>query len=213
MFQGRRHRRDRDNDHNRNDNNRNDNDDNRNDDNGNDNDDNGNGNDNVAVIEVPAPVAVAPAVVEAPALAGPIEEPATVSACIPSDQGGNLTLAMASGSSTVTETPISSTDRPIELILERVDPSLAPPPPGPRLGDIIFNLRAQSDCQPQDLAVLPGPVNLGIAYAGGIDDAHLRIALLENGQWTDVPTVPDPNNPYVSATVQSLGTYTVYETP
>jgi hypothetical protein len=97
--------------------------------------------------------------------------------------------------------------------MERVDPSLAPPTAGPRLGDIVFNVRAEGGCNGPELSQLPSPANLGIAYSASIDRSRLRIAVFQGNQWVDVPTVQDldPSNPFISATIQSAGTYTVYE--
>ena len=41
----------------------------------------------------------------------------------------------------------------------------------------------------------------------------LQIVTLQNDQWVNVTTVPDPNptNPYISATIQSAGTYAVIQ--
>lgn len=61
----------------------------------------------------------------------------------------------------------------------------------------------------------PASVNLGMAFSVSADKSPPRIALLQGNQWTDVPSVPDPNpnNPYISATFNRTGTYAVYMAP
>lgn len=60
---------------------------------------------------------------------------------------------------------------------------------------------------------LPSPVNLGITYGVPADKGSLQIAYWDGTSWIDVQTVPDPdpNKPYVSATIQQAGTYAVYQ--
>jgi len=100
------------------------------------------------------------------------------------------------------------------LRLDQVDPSQAPATTNPRVDNFLFNVRAQQGCNGADTA-LTSAVNLGISFSTPVDKSRVRIAMLQNNQWVDVTTVPDPNpaNAYVSATIQATGLYTVYTAP
>lgn len=80
---------------------------------------------------------------------------------------------------------------------------------------MIFNVRGLNGCGGTDLDQLPAASNLAVTYTASADKSKLRFAVLLGGQWVDVPTTADPNpsNPYISATIQSTGTYVVYQTP
>ena len=189
--------------------NSNSNDNNSNDNNGNDNNGNGNGNGNDNNSNDNS------SNLQAPALAAPFGQANTASACFAPQQTGDVSLTMSGGSATFSSMPNSTFSQETRVILEQVDPSLAPAAPGPRLGSVVFNVRALNGCGGLDLDELPAASNLGVAYNAAADKSRLRIAVLLGGQWVDVPTTadPDPNNPYISATIQSTGTYTGYQAP
>jgi hypothetical protein len=183
-------------------------DENDNDDDGGDEDDNDNDDDGDAPPPPPPPPPPA-----APADAGP--PPTTVSECYGPGQTGPISLFLPGGSVTATVVPASPFPSTTRLTLERVDPVSAPGTPGPRLDDILFNVRAQDGCDGGEISQLPAGVNLGVSYSVGADKSRLRFAIFENGQWVNVPTVADPNpgNPFISATINRAGGYTVYQAP
>jgi len=62
---------------------------------------------------------------------------------------------------------------------------------------------------------LSASVNLGITYRIPADRSKLQIVYLQGGSWTNVTTVPDPNpqNTYISATIDKAGIYAVIQKP
>ncbi len=174
----------------------------------NDNDDNENGNNNDNKDDhtpyrpsPPAPPTLLP--------------PGVVARCYAAGEAGALSLMLDGGSVTLDVVSTSSFPRSSKATLAKVDPASVPGAPGPVLGGIVFELRAQEGCDGTSLAELPADANLGVAYGVPATPAKLRFARLDGGRWVDVPTVPDPNpsNPYVSATVRRTGTYVLYQTP
>ena len=103
-----------------------------------------------------------------------------------------------------------------QLGLNALDPSTVPGPPAgrPLLDAAVFQVDALAGCGGGAIAQFPA-VNLGFSYSIGADKSKLQIVHLENGSWVEVPTFadPDPNNPYISATIQQAGTYAVVQKP
>jgi hypothetical protein len=98
------------------------------------------------------------------------------------------------------------------VALAAVDPVSVPGVPGQPLGSLVFQVSAQDGCNGPTLVQFPASVNLGIAYQVSAYAPQLVIAQLNGNQWTPIATVIDPSgNPYISGTIQSTGTYVVYQ--
>jgi hypothetical protein len=137
--------------------------------------------------------------------------PSMAGRCFAAGQSGALTLILDGGTVTLNVVTGSSFPRDSRVTLGKVDPASVPATPGPRLDELVFELRAQEGCDGSALSELPADANLGVSYRVPADKPTVRIAFLDGGAWVDVPTVPDPSNPYVSATVRRTGVYTVYQ--
>jgi hypothetical protein len=135
----------------------------------------------------------------------------TAGRCFSTGQSGALSLTLDGGTVTLSVVAGSSFPRDSRVTLAKVDPASVPATPGPRLDEIVFEIRAQEGCDGGVLGELPADANLGVSYRVPADKAALRLARLDGGQWVDVPTVPDPGNPYVSATVRRTGVYALYQ--
>jgi hypothetical protein len=103
----------------------------------------------------------------------------------------------------------------VTITIRLVDPSTAPPPPGRRLGDLVFKLEARG-AGGQILTVLPAEVNLSATYSdqdvAGLTERGVALYWLDptTNQWTPAPKpAADPSPNYVSASVTALGTYAV----
>jgi hypothetical protein len=131
--------------------------------------------------------------------------------CYAAGQTGVLTLILDGGTVTLNVVSGSTFPRDSRVTLGKVDPAAVPATPGPRLDEVVFEIRAQEGCDGNPLVELPADANLGVSYRVPADKATLRLARLDGGGWVDVPTVPDPANPYVSATVRRTGTYVLYQ--
>jgi hypothetical protein len=203
-----------------------------NEDNGNDNEDNGNDNDEVACyqslnsnVEVPCDfdnsdgeMASTPGGTQTGAAGGGpvgIASGAVFPTVRCYDRGmvGAINLSLARSVVTLDVVPASSFGQISELSLSAVDPATMPAPPGPVLGELMFDVQALNGCGGTEIGQTPSPVNLGVAYELGADKSSLQIARWDGSTWVDVQTVPDPSpsNPYISATIQETGVYTVYE--
>jgi hypothetical protein len=131
--------------------------------------------------------------------------------CYAAGQTGALSLTLDGGTVTLNVVAASSFPRASRVTLSRVDPASVPATPGPRLDEIVFELRAQEGCDGNALGELPADANLGVSYRVPADKATLRLAVLDSGRWVDVPTIPDPTDPYVSATIRRTGVYVLYQ--
>lgn len=132
--------------------------------------------------------------------------------CFAVGQSGALTLILEGGTVTLNVVSGSTFPRDSRVTLGKVDPASVPATPGPRVDEIVFEIRAQEGCDGSMVGELPADANLGVSYRVPADKAALRLARLDGSQWVDVPTVPDPINPYVSATVRRTGVYVLYQT-
>jgi len=131
--------------------------------------------------------------------------------CFAMGQTGALTLILDGGTVTLNVVAGSTFPRDSRTTLGKVDPASVPATPGPRVDEIVFELRAQEGCDGATIGELPADANLGVSYRVPADKAALRLARLDGSQWVDIPTVPDPTNPYVSATVRRTGVYVLYQ--
>jgi hypothetical protein len=117
----------------------------------------------------------------------------------------------------VTVTVVNALGSGTRLSLRALDPATVPgAPSGSTLLDAaVWQIEAMSGCDGSGITQLPGAVNLGFAYSVSANKARLQIVRLEAGAWVEVPTVPDPdpNKPYISATIQNAGTYAVIQKP
>lgn len=92
-------------------------------------------------------------------------------------------------------------------------------PPGPVIGGLVFRVTADEfAATPPDR--LPIEVNLSARYTdaelGARDESRLVLAWLDpaDNTWKPAPkSAADPQNNYLSATIQQLGVYAVYQTP
>jgi hypothetical protein len=146
-----------------------------------------------------------------PSMAAPQPPASAAGRCFADGQSGVLTLILDGGTVTLNVVAASTFPRDTRVTLARVDPASVPATPGPRVDEIVFEIRAQEGCDGRPLDELPADTNLGVSYRVPADKSALRIARLDGGQWVDVPTVPDPANPYVSATVRRTGIYVLYQ--
>jgi hypothetical protein len=146
--------------------------------------------------------------------AAPPPPASTAGRCFAAGQSGTLSLILDGGTVTLNVVSGSAFPRDSRVTLGKVDPASVPATPGPRLDELVFEIRAQEGCDGSALSELPADANLGVSYRVPADKPTVRIAFLtggDGGTWVDVPTVPDPSNPYVSATVRRTGVYTVYQ--
>lgn len=83
------------------------------------------------------------------------------------------------------------------------------------LDALLWRVTATNGCDGGSAGQISGAVNLGVPYSVSADKSKLQIVYLQGGQWVEVPTVadPDPNKPYISATIQNTGIYAVIQKP
>lgn len=148
-----------------------------------------------------------------PTSAVPQPPASTAGRCFAVGQSGALTLVLEGGTVTLNVVPTSTFPRDSRVTLAKVDPASVPATPGPRVDEIVFEIRAQEGCDGSALTELPADTNLGVSYRVPAEKSKLRLAFLEGDRWMDVPTVPDPASPYVSATVRQTGIYVLYQAP
>ena len=107
--------------------------------------------------------------------------------------------------------------RDLTITVRYVDARELPPTPGPRLGPLAFEIRAQLP-DGAELPTLPAEAHLSSRYpqeeAASLDKSRLVLARLNTatGQWEPAPkAAADPANNYVSATIIDLGTFVIYQ--
>ena len=172
---------------------------------------NGNGNDNVRVV-----------------IRRPNESVNRPTKCFDTRELGVVQLGTGGYDVTVEVMPHSSFGQTTRLTLHSVNPTTGQGRPseppialpaltGSLVGGVMFDLDAQSSCDGAALGTLPNTVNLGIIYnvTNTVDKSKLQIVRLQGGAWVNVDTVPDPTpgNPYVSASVNTAGTYALIQRP
>lgn len=165
-----------------------------------------NANDNIYYPPAPAPAPAPPA-------------PAPVASsrdCFAAGQTGEVKLIVSGGAISVRAVG-PGLPAAAWIGLDAVDPGSVPPPPDGAtvLDSIVWNMNSGAGCEGGAAGQVTGAVNLGIRYEIPADKSKLQIVRLEGGQWVEVDTVPDPdpNNPYISATIQETGTYAVIQQP
>jgi len=161
------------------------------------------------------PPAAAPAPPPAPS-SGSGFQPASRQ-CFAAGASGELTLVLEGGSITIRvvtpglpqETWISLDD------VEDLTGIPAPPAGASMLDRMIWRVDAGNGCDGAAINPLPGAVNLGIPYNVSANKSKLQIVLLKNNVWQEIPTSPDPNpdKPYISATITETGIYAVIQKP
>lgn len=165
-----------------------------------------NGNDNY-YAPAPAPAPAAPA---APA-------PQANNRCFAAGETGNVTLNLSGGAVAVRVVgPGLPQAAWIELANVNDLASVPAPPAGATLLDtMVWRINSGAGCNSGAAGQITGDVNLGITYNVSANKSRLQIVMLQNGQWMEVPTSPDPdpNNPYISATIRNTGTYAVIQKP
>jgi hypothetical protein len=162
----------------------------------------------------PPPAQAAPPPPSASAPSAPGFQPAS-RRCFAAGELGELSLILEGGSVTIRVvnagfpqgTWVSLDD------IEDLTGIPAPPPGATMLDRMIWRIEAGGGCDGVAVNPLPAAVNLGIAYNVSADKSKLQIVMLVNNAWQEVPTVPDPVNPYVSATIQQTGVYAVIQKP
>jgi hypothetical protein len=163
-------------------------------------------NDNYYTPPAPAPAAPAP----------PASSASADRRCFAPGETGDVSL-MLNGGSVVVRVVSPGLPQGTWIELDDVDPSTIPTPPGGAvlLGSMVWRMDSGSGCEAGASGQVTGAVNLGIPYNISADKSKLQIVRLEGGQWVEVTTVPDPspNNPYISSTVQTTGTYAVIQKP
>ncbi len=175
-----------------------------NDDNDDGGDDNGGGTPDGGAGRLP----LDPRVVPGAGVPIPQAAASEVNACL--SAGGQLTLIMDGANAAIRNVSGS-----VNVTLKRADASSVPATPGPRLGNIVFEVSGGA-CGGGLGTNLPQEVNLGVSYesrlASGLNEANLVLARLEAGQWVPAAKgAADAPNNFVSATIQQGGTYTVYQ--
>jgi hypothetical protein len=138
--------------------------------------------------------------------------------CFAAQEVGDVRLVLEGGSVTVQVVPPSGLPQVTWVQLDDVEDRSGLPalPAGAAIVDgLVWRLAGGSPCDGPAAGQLPGPVNLGIPYHVPANKPRLQIYLLQGGQWVEVPTVPDPdpNNPYISATIRQTGIYAVGQRP
>jgi hypothetical protein len=167
---------------------------------GSDNSDNS-GSDNAST-----PVAPAPAAPSAGATAATTEASGT-------STGGDSRIALSGDHVVVRVFPWMPAG--VTITIRLVDPSTVPPPPGRRLGDLVFRVEARG-AGGEALTALPAEVNLSATYSeSDVAGSNERAAILywldpSTNTWTPAPKpANDPSTNYVSASVTALGAYAV----
>jgi len=137
--------------------------------------------------------------------------------CFSVQESGYVRLNLAGGSIDIHVVPAAPLPQDTSIRLNAVDPATVPAPSGGAtfLDTLVWQMQASVPCDGSSVSTLPGAVNLGIPYTVSANKSKLQIVMLSNGAWVDVQTTPDPdpNNPFISATVQQTGTYAVVQKP
>jgi hypothetical protein len=134
--------------------------------------------------------------------------------CFDVQEVGLVQRSLDNGDVTVAVPPDAGFSAVTRLTLHALNPSSVPAPTGGTLvGGLVFTIDAQAGCDGPAIVSLPGGVNLGITYRVSADKSKLQIVMLSGGTWTNVTTVPDSVNPYVSASLTNAGTYALVQKP
>jgi hypothetical protein len=134
--------------------------------------------------------------------------------CFSVQEVGLVQRSLGDGDVTVSVPPDSGLNFVTRLTLHSLGTGDVPPATGGSFFDtLIFRLDAQDGCDGAPISQLSGPVNLGVTYRISGDKSKLQIVMLSGSSWTNVTTVADPANTYISATIQNAGTYAVIQKP
>ncbi len=134
--------------------------------------------------------------------------------CFSVQEVGLIQRSLGDGDVTVSVPPDAGLNFVTRLTLHSLGTGDVPPATGGSFLDtLIFRIDAQDGCDGAPIVQLSGPVNLGVTYRIPADKAKLQIVMLSGGSWQNVTTVPDPTNTYISATIQTAGTYAVIQKP
>jgi hypothetical protein len=102
-------------------------------------------------------------------------------------------------------------------IRQPVDPASVPPPPGPVVGGLVFQVIAET-CEGTPIPVLPAEINLGIHYTdadvASLNEATFTLARLDTSanQWrVAAKQATDPPANFASATITEMGFYVLYQ--
>jgi len=152
-----------------------------------------------------------------PSASAPSSSTSASRRCYSAGETGNTSLDLSGGSVVIA---VVSPGLPQNswIGLEPVtDMNGIPTPPGgaTMFDSMIWRLNSGSGCDGGGAGQISGAVNLGIPYTLSANKSKLQVVYLQNGQWVEVPTTPDPdpNKPYISATVQNTGIYAVIQKP
>lgn len=168
----------------------------------------------VAVLAIAAIVAVVPANAQSlPASAPALPVLPLQSRCFLGGDDGGVKLSMTGGAATLDVATGLTFVQPTTLALATVDPASVPPAPGPEQDGLVVRVSADDACNGAALDQMPVTMTLAIFHDGAVSDAGLVLARLEDGGWTPLPSTVDPasGGRLISTTIQSPGTYTVYE--
>jgi len=134
--------------------------------------------------------------------------------CFSVQEVGLIQRSLGDGDVTVAVPPDSGMAFVTRLTLHSLGKNDVPAPTGGNFLDtLIFRIDAQDGCDGAPIVQLSGGVNLGITYRIAADKSKLQIVMLSGGSWTNVTTVPDPVNTYISASINMAGTYAVIQKP
>lgn len=153
-----------------------------------------------------------------PPAAAPAPAPSAspMSRCFAPGESGHVSLMLNGGSVVVRVVP-PGMPQGTWIRLSDVEPSTIPAPPGGAvlLGSMVWRMDSGAGCEGAADGQVVGDVNLGIPYNISADKSKLQIVYLQNGQWVEVNTVPDPSptNPYISSTIRNTGVYAVIQKP
>jgi hypothetical protein len=169
-------------------------------DNADENDNASDDNDNAAVVEVPA---------------APVEPPAPL-APVCSTPGQEMALTSDDGRIAVRVFGTMTQSLKFSIRIP-VDPASVPPAPGPIVGNILFQLMAET-CDGTPLATLPAEINLGVSYtdadAVGMNEGTFTLSWLDSSanRWNPaLKQATDPPANYASATITDMGYYVLYQ--
>jgi hypothetical protein len=166
----------------------------------------------VAVLATTAIVAVVPANAQSlPASALPVLP--LQSRCFLGGDDGGVKLTMTGGSATLDVATGLTFIQPTTLSLAAVDPATVPAAPGTEQDGLVVRVSADDACNGAALDQLPVRMTLAIFHDGAVSESGLVLARLDDDGWKPLPSTIDPvsGGRLISATVQSPGTYIVYE--
>jgi hypothetical protein len=170
----------------------------------------------IGVLAATATLDVVPANAQSLAASAPVQPVVPFqSRCFLAGDDGGVKLVMPGGSATLNVATGLTFVQPTTLELAAVDPTTVPAAPGSDQDGLVVRVGADDACNGADLAQLPVTMTLGVFHERDVSPAGLVLARLDLDGWTPLPSATDPasGGRLISATIQSPGTYTVYEQP